>query len=243
MNLFAAIGQLIKKIFSKDFEKKEVKNVENITSNTTLAFSSTTLAPTTSTSTTFSTTTTTTTTKKAMVTINSNTIKTLEEWEARRYTLYDDGAGFGTIGVGHAIFDKNEKFDGKLLINATLTDKEIDSLLAQDLAIRIKAEKQINEKINFSLTQNQFDAIVLFVFNTGTLWNVLSTAINTYGKYKDESALRKQWRYYNTSKGKIMAGLINRREAEVDLFLDQYKGRNYYDKSKTVNKKLIIGYY
>lgn len=229
MSLFTAIGNLLKKIFSEDFEKKEIKEIDSIPSITT--YTSTTS------------TTTTTTTTKIMTTINSNTKKILEDWEGRKYKLYDDGAGFGTVGVGHAVFDENEKFNGKLLISATLTDKEIDSLLAQDLAVRIKAEKQINEKINFPLTQNQFDAIVLFIFNTGTLWNVLSAAINAYGKNKDEAALRKQWRYYNTSKGKIMAGLINRREAEVDLFLNQYKGRNYYDKSKTVNKKLIIGYY
>jgi len=238
MNLFKQISEFFKNIFSKNFEiEKEEIDYSFMTSTTTST--STTTTSTTSTSST----TTTTTTIKPMITINKNTKKHIEDWEGREYSLYDDGAGFGTIGIGHAVFDNNETFKGKKLISSTLNDIEIEELLDQDLAVRLKAEKQIREKIDFELNQDQFDALILFIFNTGTLWNVLANAVNSYNKTKNVNAIKKQWRYYNTSKGKIMAGLINRREGELDLFLGEYKGRNYYNKSKTVNKKLIIGYY
>lgn len=248
MKLFVALSKFLKNIFSKNFttlpeknviEKPEIDIINNPIPEDILLNNSTT------TSTTFTTsyTTTSTTTKfiKTMVAINEQTLKHIEDWESRKYSMYDDGAGYGTIGIGHAIFDKEEIFNNKKLVTAKLTDKEIEELLLQDLKNRLKAEKQIKDKITIELTQNQFDALVLFIFNTGTLWNALATVINTYGK--DINILKKQWRYYNTSRGKIMAGLINRREGELDLFLNQYKGRNYYNKSKTVDKKLIIGYY
>lgn len=189
--------------------------------------------------------TTTTTTLQPMIMITQSTIQHLIDWESKRYKAYDDGAGYMTIGVGHAIFDKNEKFENKLLLTSTLTDEEVEKLLMQDLSSRVKADQQIKDKITHLLTQNQYDALVLFIFNTGRLWNVLAGTINLYltDHTKHENSLKKQWRYYNFANGKTMAGLINRREGELELFLNQYKGRDYYTKSKTVNGKIENPYY
>lgn len=177
--------------------------------------------------------------------ITTSTIQHLLDWEHKEYKAYNDGAGIMTIGIGHAIFDKEELFDGKPLISSVLNEEQVGRLLEQDLKVRVKIDKQIKEKILYTLTQNQYDALVLFIFNTGKLWNVLTEKINSFLKdpVKFEIILRKQWRYYNFSKGKTMAGLINRREGEIALFLNQYKGRDYYTKAKTIKNKIINPYY
>jgi len=233
MNILNSISDFLKKIFSKNFNEINPTNTtyfinsSTTTSSTTLMQINTTL----------------TTNKINVVSISNSTYLHLIDWEKKHKTAYDDGAGYMTIGIGHAIFNKNETFEGKVLLKSTLTDEQIYRLLDQDLYFRIKATQQINKLITHKLEQYEFDALVLFAFNTGTIWNALAATINSYFITKDVDALKKRWRYYNFSNGKIMAGLVNRREGELDLFLNQYKGRNYYNKSKTVNNKLIIGYY
>lgn len=182
--------------------------------------------------------------------IKDSTIKHLLDWESKHNKMYSDSVGVMTIGVGHAIFDKNEVFDGVKLISGILTYIQIDKLLENDLKTRVAAITQINKKIKKeivdSFNQNQVDALVLFIFNQGSLWNVLSKAINDNYNSKDgEVLIKTQWRKYRLAGGLPSAGLINRREGEIDLFFNKYKGRNFYIKAKTDKKtnKIINPYY
>lgn len=210
-----------------------LKNVFTIEKTTTTASTTTTTAI-------ITTSTTTSTTKMPdgkNIQIKDSTIFHLLEWEHKTYKAYDDGFKFMTIGVGHVIFDRNETFNNKKLISATLTDNEVNDLLIQDLKERVKAIEQIKNKIKVDLNQDQIDSLVLFIFNTGTLWNDLAKVIN------EKLDIESQFRKYITVKGKPTAGLINRREAEKDLYFSKYKGRNYYTKAKTVQGKIINQYY
>lgn len=61
-----------------------------------------------------------------------------------------------TIGYGHVIL-ANEHFD-------SITEQEAEELLRQDIGA---TESCINNSVTVSLSQNQFDALVSFVFNIG----------------------------------------------------------------------------
>lgn len=144
----------------------------------------------------------------------------LIEWEGARHEIYNDPAGLPTIGVGH-LLTKDELASGKILVlgepikyHYGLTSLQIDRLLTQDLA---GSEGAVNSGININLNQNQFDALVSFVFNVGrqaffqsTLRRILNEA--RYTKVPE------QMRRWNRSAGKIIEGLINRRENEIKLF-------------------------
>lgn len=144
----------------------------------------------------------------------------LTQWEGSRDEIYQDAAGLWTIGVGH-LLTRDELTSGKILIFGEpikyadgLNQLQIDRLLSQDLA---GAEGAVNAGVAASLNQNQFDALVSFVFNNGrqafyssTLRKVLND-----GKY---NKVPEQLRRWNRSGGKIVKGLINRRENEIKLF-------------------------
>lgn len=144
----------------------------------------------------------------------------LTEWEGSSNEAYQDVAGLWTIGVGH-LLTKDELTSGKILIlgeaikyHDGLTSLQIDRLLTQDLA---GAEGAVNSGINVSLNQNQFDALVSFVFNVGRQAFYQSTLrkLLNEGRY---ARVNNQLRRWNRSAGKIVQGLVNRRENEIKLF-------------------------
>ncbi|QKJ85686.1 hypothetical protein PMPD1_0714 [Paramixta manurensis] len=74
----------------------------------------------------------------------------------------------------------------------------------------------VRNNIFVQLTQNEFDALVSFSYNPGGRFNNVCSFINQ-GKVADAMTEIKR---ANTSKGKVMKGLTNRRNYEVDLYLN-----------------------
>lgn len=75
--------------------------------------------------------------------------------EGKRNKAYKDTIGIWTIGVGHTGPEVKEGLQW--------TDQQIEYALLKDV---LWAEEAVND-VNSLLTQNQFDALVSFVFNVG----------------------------------------------------------------------------
>lgn len=144
----------------------------------------------------------------------------LTQWEGKEAKVYKDSAGLLTIGVGH-LLTKDEIASGKILIlgiatkySDGLTDHQIDQLLVQDLA---GAEGAVNSGIDAALNQNQFDALVSFVFNVGrtAFYNSTLRKLLNLGKYKEVPDQLRRW---NRAGGVVIPGLSIRRENEIKLF-------------------------
>ena len=78
-------------------------------------------------------------------------------------------------------------------------------------------EGYIKDAVNVDLKQNQFDALVSWVFNLGPANLNASTMLKVLNnkEYDDVPAQIKRW---NKAGGKVLQGLIRRREAEALLF-------------------------
>jgi lysozyme len=119
-----------------------------------------------------------------------------------------------SIGYGHNKLP-NDNFN-------RLTEAEATELLKKDLN---KFEAIINRVIKVPLTQNQFDALIMFVYNTGRTETTLYNLIN---QKADIESIIKFWNeHYITADGKTLSGLIKRRAYESALFssgsIDQTK--------------------
>lgn len=135
-----------------------------------------------------------------------------------------DPIGIWTAGYGHALKD----IDGSWLKGVdgyqrmletypdleTITEEEACELLAEDLE---HFEDQINS-LNLKLTQYQFDSLVSFAFNCG-FGNLLSSTLLRRIK-GEKGSLRDAFAMWNKSGGKVLNGLIKRRDAEASLFVD-----------------------
>ena len=81
-------------------------------------------------------------------------------------------------------------------------------------------ENYINDLVTVPLSQNQFDALVSWVFNLGAGNLKASTLLKVVnqGDYEGVPVQIKRW---NKAGGKVLEGLIRRREAEALLWQGQ----------------------
>jgi lysozyme len=68
---------------------------------------------------------------------------------------------------------------------------------------------------NAPTTQNQFDAMVSFHYNTGAIGKATLTKLHNQGKFAEAAAEFARW---NRAGGRVMAGLTRRRAAEAALY-------------------------
>lgn len=145
------------------------------------------------------------------LTISENGLSMIASFESFEPKAYYCPAGVLTIGYGHTGTNAQGQ---ELQEGDTVTPEQAKRLLYEDV---LWAEDAVNEQ-RLHLTQNQFDALVSFVFNVGATAFNHSTLLKKLkaGDY-DEAA--DEFLRWNKAGGKVLRGLTARREAERDLFL------------------------
>ena len=135
---------------------------------------------------------------------------------------YLDPVGYPTIGVGH-LLRPEELSSGTVTINGVrvdysdgLTEAQVVQLLRQDLAW---SERCVSDSVTVTLSQQQFDALVSFVFNVGCANFARSTLLRllNLGSYNAVPSQLARWVYANKIK---LPGLVARRRREGELFQD-----------------------
>jgi len=131
-----------------------------------------------------------------------NLIKSFEGFSAKAYIC---PAGVLTIGYGHT---------EDVEVGQEVTEDEAIWLLKKDLT---DFESVVQQYVNVSLTQNQFDALVSWTFNVGETALRTSTLLKILNqdKYDEVPNQMKRWVYAD---GIELSGLINRREKEAKLW-------------------------
>ena len=139
-------------------------------------------------------------------------IALIKKFEGCELKAYQCSAGVWTIGYGHT----KDVEEGD-----TISKDQAEEMLVEELH---EYENYVNEYVNVALSQNQFDALVSWVYNLGPANLKASTMLKVLndGKYEDEPYQMKRW---NKAGGKVLDGLVRRREAEALL----YQGREWYE--------------
>ena len=137
-------------------------------------------------------------------------INLIKKYEGLQLKQYICPAGKVTIGYGHTGADVKK--------GMVITKEQAEALLVKDL---VKFEGELNAamtKHNVKLNQNQFDALISFLYNFGigtllssTLWRFLKE-----GNYLQAAGQFERWVHVGHKK---LQGLIARREDEEALFL------------------------
>lgn len=125
------------------------------------------------------------------------------EWDG------SDPVGELTIGYGHTAAAKHPL---KPELGHRITEEEASEILDIDLT---ECEHQVTKLVKVPLTQNQFDALVSFQFNTGALGKSTLLKVLNRGQYGLVPSELMKWIHAN---GKVLQGLVRRRKAEVALW-------------------------
>ncbi len=129
----------------------------------------------------------------------------IRKFEGCRLLAYDDSVAIHTIGYGHTL---------GVCRGDTCTQEQAEQWLKEDAR---HAENCVNHSVSVALTQNEFDALVSFVFNLGCGALTGSTLLRKLND-GDPNGAGDQFGRWNKTGGIVLAGLMARRKAEADLF-------------------------
>lgn len=160
---------------------------------------------------------------KTAITLNfgpkgTNLLKSIEQLAT---TPYDDQTGKditewvdgATIGYGHLISksDWSKYKDG-------ITEVQALSLLNSDLKPFVN---KVKTKVSANVTQNEFDAMVILAFNIGPEAFSNSSVLKMINDSNAKTAyttIEAAWKAWKKSQGAVNKGLINRRQAEWNIY-------------------------
>ena len=133
-------------------------------------------------------------------------IELIKKFEGCKLAPYVCSGGVLTIGYGHTGSDVAE--------GQEINQECAEQLLKEDLA---EFEGYVNKMVEPELTQCQFDALVAWTFNLGPTNLSTSTLLKRLNsdELNDVPYQIKRW---NKAGGKVLDGLVRRREAEALLF-------------------------
>jgi lysozyme len=132
-------------------------------------------------------------------------LKLTEAFEGLRLQAYQDSVGVWTIGYGHT---------GSIYPGMVISQLQAEQFLLADVQSAVHC---VNQAVNVVLTQEEFDALVDFVFNVGSGNFVKSTLLRDLNAHNFNDAAQ-QFLLWNRAGGQVLAGLLRRRAGEAQLF-------------------------
>lgn len=132
----------------------------------------------------------------------------IKSFEGCKLTAYPDPGTGGvpwTIGWGHTGPDVHE--------GLVWTQQQAEAQLAYDM---VKYANQVTHALSGALTnQHQFDALVSFQYNTGSLASSTLLKKHKAGDYTGAALEFGKWTHAG---GRVLPGLVRRRAAEAALY-------------------------
>ena len=152
--------------------------------------------------------------------ISNQGIQFIKNCEGFGANVYND-AGHLAIGYGHNLSatDEADFRAGRYQYQNGITEAQADTLLRNDVAAIITT---LQNRVTVNMSQSQFDATISYIFNVGAgnsldrQFGVRLNAGNYAGAAREMDII--------TSNGEVLAGLVRRRNAEYDLFVNGVYG-------------------
>lgn len=153
--------------------------------------------------------------------LSSNALDLLKFIEQLRLKPYNDQTGKditswckgATIGYGHLI--PSHEWE---IYKGGITTASAQNLFMTDI---FPSGRAVTSKVTSQLNQNQFDALVIFVFNIGIDGFSTSSVLKLVNEPTAQTAhkdLESAWKAWNKSQGVVNAGLVNRRNSEWKIY-------------------------
>lgn len=143
--------------------------------------------------------------------INNEALSLIKRWEGCKLTAYKDIVGVWTIGYGHtaAAGAPSPKAGMKI------TQAEADEILKRDLEKYIDA---VDAAVKIKINENQRGAMVSLCYNIGPGAFSKSTLVKKLNA-GDINGAAEAFLSWKKAGGRVVQGLVNRRNDEKKLFL------------------------
>ena len=158
--------------------------------------------------------------------LSANGLNLIKSFEGCKLTAYKclPTEKYYTICYGH--------YGSDVKAGMKITKAQAEELLLQDCKKAIKNVNSFMSKYNFN--QNQFDALVSFAFNVGSINQLTASGTRTLEQISSKITA------YNKSGGRVIAGLVKRRAKEKELF-DTPTSTTVKKSNEEIAKEVVAG--
>ena len=158
--------------------------------------------------------------------LSVNGLNLIKSFEGCKLTAYKclPTEKYYTIGYGH--------YGSEVKAGMKITKEQAEELLLQDCEKAIKNVNSFMCKYNFN--QNQFDALVSFAFNVGSINQRTASGTRTLEQISSKITA------YNKSGGRVIAGLVKRRAKEKEL-VDTPTRTTVKKSNEEIAKEVVAG--
>jgi lysozyme len=145
--------------------------------------------------------------------LNEQGYKLICEFEGLSLKPYLCSAKVPTIGYGNTYYLNGKRVT---LLDGPIT-KEYAFEIYKEVADRFA--KKVSAMLKVEVTQNQFNALVSFNYNTGALYT--STLLKKVNANPNDETIDAEFKKWIRAGGKIVKGLVTRREKESNLYFSK----------------------
>lgn len=158
--------------------------------------------------------------------LSANGLNLIKSFEGCKLTAYKclPSEKYYTIGYGH--------YGSDVTAGMKITKEQAEELLLQDCKKAIKNVNSFMSKYNFN--QNQFDALVSFAFNVGSINQLTASGTRTLEQISSKITA------YNKSGGRVIEGLVKRRAKEKELY-DTPTSTTVKKSNEEIAKEVVAG--
>ena len=144
--------------------------------------------------------------------ISNKGLDLIKNFEGFYSKPYLDPIGIPTIGYGATYYPNKVK--------VTMKDEAISKEYATELlkVMLVSYENDVKRLVKSKLTQVQFDALVSFTYNLGSVNLGKSTLLKKVNANPNDKTIRDEFLEWNKAGGKVFNGLTRRRNAEANLY-------------------------
>lgn len=155
--------------------------------------------------------------------ISKRALEMIKHHEGVKFKPYRCPAQLWTIGVGHVLYPEQGKMKVEDRLQfalrpddaRTFTKEEVDAILQADLRRFVAG---VQRYCPSGLTQGRLDALVSFAFNVGLGTLQRSTLRQKHNRGDFEGAAE-EFMKFTKAGGKVLRGLVNRRNDERALYM------------------------
>lgn len=144
--------------------------------------------------------------------IGTKGLDLIKSFEGLKLKPYLCPAKVPTVGYGSTFYENDKKVK---LTDPSITEQRASELLLDSLR---SFEKYVDSYCRDDINQNQFDALVSFCYNLGPANLKSSTLLKKANANPNDETIRDEFMKWTRSSGKILKGLVARRQAESDLY-------------------------
>jgi lysozyme len=135
----------------------------------------------------------------------------IRKYEGLRLRAYICPSGLPTIGYGATFYENGSRVQ----MGDVITIDRADKLL--HLQVKLFAD-EVKKIVKSELNENQLGALTSFCFNVGGARFASSTLAKKANANPNDPTIRAEFMRWTKGGGKVLAGLVKRREEEANLY-------------------------